>query len=110
MLKKSERVGRKDFSVFFKSGRRFQSPHTTIIYTPHPTLAGSVVVSKKVSNKAVERNKLRRRVYDALRQTLKTQKKTGVFIVVVKPSIRSLPRAEQRSHLLAQIGQVVKST
>jgi len=88
MFTKKERLTSKDFSRFFSSGKRFHSTFFTVVYTPYPTTHVSVVVPKKVARRAVQRNSLRRQVYDILRRYLKSDNKTGIFIVLMKkPSI-----------------------
>lgn len=107
MLKKAERLGRADFARFFKAGRRFHGDHLTIVFTPYPTLHGSVVISKKVTKSAVKRNLLRRRLYSQLRGALHG-KHNGVFIVLVKPSFAALNKTEANGTLNQLIGRMVK--
>lgn len=56
-----------------------------LLYTPLPEFHGSAVVGKKVYKKAVDRNKLRRRIYSVLYQKYRAEDLTGVYIVVAKP-------------------------
>jgi ribonuclease P protein component len=53
----------------YKDGKSIRSPKISIIYTPntHKKQRFAVVVSKKVLKSAVGRNRIRRRVYEALR-------------------------------------------
>jgi ribonuclease P protein component len=108
MLKKSERVARPDFASFFKRGKKIHSDHMMAVVCPHPTFHASVVVSKKVSKLAVERNTLRRRVYAQL-QTLRKQNFTGVIIITLKPSFKALTRAEAKTIIETFIVRIVKS-
>jgi ribonuclease P protein component len=98
MLAKSNRISRSDFSHYFKTGKRLHSPFATLIVSPYKTFHGSVVVSKKVNKKAVRRNKLRRRVYSQLYRAGKN-KRTGVFIVILKPSFDTLPKSTQHTEI-----------
>jgi ribonuclease P protein component len=107
MLAKSERLGRTDFAQFFKTGKRFHGDHVSIVFTPHPTLHASVVVSKKVSKSAVTRNRIRRRLYAQLRAALHN-KHPGVFIVLVKPTFNTLHKTEANQVLQQLIGRIVK--
>lgn len=107
MFKKTERLSREQFDSFFKTGRRYHSEYATIIYTPHPTLHASVVVSKKVHKSAVVRNTLRRRIYAQLR-SLKERGETGVFIVVLKPTFKQLTRQAARTTITGLIERIVK--
>lgn len=61
-----------------------------MVQVPFEELHTSVVVSKKVSTKAVVRNKIRRRIYDIVRQHRTQTGIRGVFIFLVKaPAIDS---------------------
>lgn len=110
MLKKTERLTTRQFAEFFKMGKRHQFSHCTIIYTPYQTLHASVVVSKKVAKQAVKRNTLRRRVYAQLYQHLKRAEKTGVYIVILKPTFSTLTRASAAEQITTSIATVLKNT
>lgn len=86
MLRKKERLSREAFGRFFSLGTRHHTPLFTIVSHPHDTLHVSVVVPKKVANRAVRRNKLRRRIYDIIRQYKKETGTAGVFIFITKPA------------------------
>ena len=106
MLKKTDRLARVDFLPFFKSGKRVHSEHLSLVYGKHPTFHASVVVSKKVSKRAVGRNTIRRRLYAHLR-TLKGPT-GGVYIVNVKPSFASLPRRVMHQEIVSLIERLGK--
>lgn len=106
MLAKTERLSRTDFATVFRNGKRHHSGSATLITSPHPRFHGAVVVSKKVSKKAVTRNKLRRRVYGLLTTHLKQRGWQGVIMVIVKPAITQFSAAEQRQILIEQIEHV----
>lgn len=95
MFKNSERLSRGGFDTYFKTGKRIQGPHLTLIYQAAKQRHVSVVVGKKVFKKAHDRNQLRRRVYGVLYRTLTQNNQTGVFIVLTKPSITSLTKKAQ---------------
>jgi len=63
-----------------KSGNRRESEHLTLRLNKG-TPKFSFVVSKKVAAKAVERNRIKRRGYEAINELLKKgfNKKSGVF-------------------------------
>lgn len=84
MLPKRERLSRKDFDRFFKTGRRYQNEYYTLVYTAHPSFHASVVVPAKVEKRATRRNKIRRRVYDIVRHCVDVRERGGVCIVLVK--------------------------
>lgn len=58
-----------------------------MVYVPDAVLHASVVVPKKVSTKAVVRNKIRRRIYDIVRQHRSRVGTQGVFIFLVKSAV-----------------------
>ena len=90
MLKSSNRIKQTEFQSLFKSGRSTQNPLFTLIFghkTPEITTIGpkcTVVVSKNVSKKAVERNKIRRRFYSILKKYEKSLQNKGFYIFLVK--------------------------
>jgi ribonuclease P protein component len=94
MFKKTERLNRALFTDYFKTGRRFQSPSLTLIYTPNIAFKTAAVVGKKVSKSAVTRNRIRRRLYAATAR-FKTEKAldTGVCILIAKPPALGATRA-----------------
>ncbi len=105
MLAKQNRLSRTDFSKYFKTGKRTHSPAATLIISPNKEFHGAVVVSKKVSKLAVKRNTLRRRVYTQLYNAYKN-KKTGVFIIILKPQFADLTRQKQHQSIKDLIDQV----
>lgn len=110
MFKKTERLTKLEFNSVFKSGRRFNSAHLTVVYSPDTSLHASVVVGKKVARQAVRRNTLRRRIYARLRLILKANSVTGVYIVILKPSYNSLGRKAADQFLTESIAEMLKST
>jgi ribonuclease P protein component len=108
MLKKAHRLNRTAFSSYFSSGKRSHGTYLTIIYQPSTTLLSAAVVGKKVSKKAVLRNRVRRRLYSVVERSLLTAGKTGVFILVAKPSIASLSRLEFVEKVSEELGRVIK--
>lgn len=109
MIAKSQRLNRVDFSNYFKTGKRFHSPTITIVYTPHNTFHASVVVGKKVATAAVRRNKIRRRIYELLRQQ-HTAGVIGIFIVIVKPPFNTLTKQQAHQAILELVAKLPKAT
>lgn len=87
MLSKKERLTRVEFDRFFAVGKRIHTPTLQIIFAESPTFHGSVVIPKKVYKKAVDRNKIRRRLYAVLYQFSRQHKQTGTFIIIAKPPV-----------------------
>ena len=109
MLKKTDRLTKKAFDTYFKSGRRLHGKYMQLIYTPLEQFHGAAVVGKKVSKKAVLRNQYRRRLYNALYQLKIEQELTGVFICITKPTVASATYSELKLELAELISRVVKT-
>ena len=105
MLKKAERVSQKEFSHYFKAGKRNNSEYLTIITFPNKTFKGSVVVGKKVYKDAVSRNRLRRQVYEMLRGMVFD--KNQVVLVLCKPTLTKLTNVIRKEALKAELGRVL---
>ncbi len=108
MFPKSQRVSRAAFASWYTKSRRYHTPIGMVCYVPHHELLVAVVVSKKVAKQAVERNRLRRRMYALLRVLLATH--TGVFIFITKPPITTTPRLDIQKHVCEVFGRITKST
>ncbi len=89
MLPKSKRLKTADFKAFSGKVRRFFSPNISLAVAPNKETAGkfAVVVSKKVSGKAAERNLLKRRIFSVIRE--RKIEKQG-FLAVFYPKKTSL--------------------
>ncbi len=107
MLKKEQRLSRTDFATYFKGGKRLNADCATLIFHPHPTFHGSVVVSKKISKLAVTRNTIRRRVYAQL-YGLRVEHKMGVWIVLIKPPYTLLTKQSARTQIQLLIERAAK--
>lgn len=81
----------------YRNGKTVRSSKVSLVYTVNTRkfTRFAVVVSKKVEKSAVKRNRIRRRVYEALRLNLKDipKKKDYVFVVFSKDVI-NMPFAE----------------
>lgn len=106
MFKKTNRLNRAEFEVFFKNGRRYHTKHLQLIYTTQPTLKVAVVVPKKVVKSAVERNRLRRQLYHQSKQILINA--TGVYIFLVKNSILDINNSDRLAEIKKLVGVINK--
>ncbi|MEM9336749.1 MAG: ribonuclease P protein component [Patescibacteria group bacterium] len=106
MLKKTERLSKQAFDTYYKTGKRIHTSHLQLIYTPHASFHGAVVVGKKVFKKAVDRNRLRRQLYSRLYTWKQSSSRVGVFIVIAKPSIKNLPKKDFTKELQALVGRL----
>lgn len=93
MLSKKNRLPRRDFWRVRKTGRKLFSPPWLIYCSSSDFLRVSVVVSKKIAKKAVDRNRLRRLIYTHLRQSYSSFK----YSLIVQPQTYdlSLPVLDQ---------------
>lgn len=81
MLSKRERISKSQFAEILKSRQFTNSPHFTLRSVPGGGAAKfAVSVSKKVSKKAVIRNRVRRRAYSALPEA-----SPGLHLLIAKP-------------------------
>lgn len=108
MLKKKQRLTKRQFDAHFKVGKRYHSPLLQLIYVPHESFHGAAVVGKKVSKKAVVRNKHRRRMYAALYDLYKKDALTGVYILIAKPDVLHTPYSELKHVISDTIGRIGK--
>jgi ribonuclease P protein component len=108
MLAKKERLGKKDFLKYFSAGTRYQSPQLTLVFHPNDRFLAAAVVGKKTAKKAHERNTLRRRLYAAFEQEKVARALKGVYILIAKPPLFSLPRQKQREAARTLIGRTIK--
>lgn len=99
MLPKQKRLSQAEFSRFFASAKRLHTSFGQILYVPYEVKKASVVVSKKVYKKAVDRNHLRRQLYHLIRDWFTDTDATGVYILITKPQITTLTLTEIKEEL-----------
>ncbi|MDH4230108.1 MAG: ribonuclease P protein component [Nitrospirota bacterium] len=100
-----------DISRVFRSGQRLQTPFFRVIYQPnglsHPRFC--VPVSRKVSRRAVGRNRIRRRTREALRPLLASSS-CGVDLVVLPTrSVAELAWPEVIKHCRLLVERILPS-
>ena len=95
MLKSSSRIKQREFTPLFKTGKRTNLPYFTMVFgrllneNNQTPLQFAVVVPKTVSKKAVDRNKLKRRVYSIIRQNIKTLQNKAFYIFLMKKEAKT---------------------
>ena len=99
MLSFSHRFhGHGSLRYVYKNGQAIRSARVTIKYTKNPHRAHSrfaIVVSKKVHKSAVGRNRIRRRIYEVIRQELpKVASSHDVVLLVFSSEVISMPQGE----------------
>lgn len=69
MLKKEERISNKaDYEEIKKEGQRKDSSLLVLLWQEKKGRRFGTIISKRISKKAVERNKIRRRLMEAVRK------------------------------------------
>lgn len=100
MLQKKHRLNKsKDIQNTSARGRSFFSPNFVIKFRPDPDIVTrvAIVVSNYVSKKAVDRNRVKRLIREAIRLNL-AKLKTGDYVIIVRP------KAKLADDNLAKIG------
>jgi ribonuclease P protein component len=105
MLKKKNRLSRREFDHLLKSGRRVHGVHLSIMVAPSTTpLKCGVVVSKKTAKRATARNLLRRRVYAILGDYVGNH--SGYLAVFTKPSCTTFSYQELTDELTTLLARI----
>lgn len=103
MIAKKFRFGKRaDFDKIFRSPNKFYSNNLVLKFYKTENLNNrfAIVVSKKISKKAVERNKIRRRIYEVLRLNLDKIKTPYDIVFLVKKGVISLEYCEIESEIM----------
>lgn len=103
MLAKKFRLHRKsDFDKLAKSSNKFYSNNFVLKFIKNEGNCNSfaVVVSKKISLKAVIRNKIRRRVYEIIRLNIDNFNKGFKIIIFVKKGVLEMDYSDLEKELL----------
>lgn len=103
MLKKSARFTRDSFPKKRASKRHHTSWGAVSLY-PLPYLRASVVVSKKVLRKAHDRNRLKRRIYNALKVATGGDTQQGIIVFPRKEAL-TLPFKTLTDDLIAALAE-----
>lgn len=103
MLPRKNRIDKKLFPEFIKKAKTFSSDNMYLkaVYNCPKDKAFAFVVSLKVSKKATERNKLKRRVRAITHSPLKNVPVGICAAVFFKPSIMGKKYGEIKNELLA---------
>ncbi len=100
MLKKANRIrNNKDFDRIFKTGQSFYGRNLGLKVAPNKEKINrvAILISAKVSRKAVERNKLRRQLRAIISRELAKLKDNYDLLIIVFPPLleKSFPDKEE---------------
>lgn len=109
MVDKQTRISRADFPAIMQSGRRYHSTTVGAVAILGTSPKVSVVVSKKVAKKAVDRNRLRRRVYGVVERFMAEQPLSATVIFLLKPGALRVPRQAFATEVAGLLAQIAKS-
>jgi ribonuclease P protein component len=90
MLPKTERLTTKELDILFKEGKQRNFPLFLVTYIPAPRFALSALTSKKVFPTAVERNSIRRKVYNSIKY-VEIRPKASIALVCNKKITQATP-------------------
>lgn len=109
MLAKHQRVPRPEFTQAFAHGVRRHTPLFTVVVATSLSNKAAVVVSKKVAKKAHDRNRIRRRLYAVLAPFLNSGANVGTVLVLTKPALATLSKAEFFTRVPIEIAESLKT-
>ena len=90
MLPSKDRLSFREVEEIFEKGERRAAPLLSLIFLPSKDrTAFGVTVSKKVAQNAVDRNKIRRRIYSALSKIKKYDMRAHAVFLPKKESTRA---------------------
>ena len=114
-LPKAHRLrDRKDYRAVYEQGIRRYSPHLTLIALPSkenknvviPATMFGISISKKVSKKAVIRNRIKRQIKGVIRTYLQSVNPGWKVVIVVKPKAIEC----KYEHFLRELEELLKQT
>lgn len=96
--------GRRSLGFVFRSGVSVRSPHFLLRVhraSNRTESRAAVVVSKKVSKRAVVRNRIRRRIYETVRLNWQEQLREphDIAFTVMSPEVALMPQASLETEL-----------
>ncbi|MEK7461603.1 MAG: ribonuclease P protein component [Patescibacteria group bacterium] len=108
MLSKSKRISRTLFRSSSDSRKYYKSKYFLLrIGSSEDDVRVSVSVSKKISKKAVIRNKIRRRVYSVIREFL-PKLSNNLYLLTARPGAEKVKGEELKIELLKLI-RIIKN-
>lgn len=107
MLSRTHRFhGYGSLRYVYKNGNVVRGQYCSLKYVSNPrrtTYRVAVVVSKKVHKSAVVRNRIRRRVYESVRENLVADQAYDLVVTVFSDQLATLPATQLRKTILSQL-------
>ncbi len=104
--------GHGSFNYLFKKGQVYRANDYTIRYVKNLRRRQdryAVVVSKRISKKAVIRNQIRRRVYEIFRLWLQDNpNQFDIVVFINNPKLLEQPFADLQARISADLDQIIK--
>lgn len=97
----------------YQNGRTIRRPQISLVYTKNERgfLRFGVVVSKKILKSAVGRNRIRRRVYEAIRLNLPQNAKMDYLFIIYSKEVKDMPFLELQELIRSLIKEsMIQST
>ena len=93
----------------YRRGKAVRGPHSMLKYMPNDRRKDfrvAVVVSKKVHKSAVTRNRIRRRVYEAVRNNWHPVRAYDVVITIFDDSVATMPADQLQKDITKQLAAI----
>lgn len=100
MLPKNKRISKDSFKSILLKGIPYHATNFTLRTLPSEKEGFAVLVSKKVAKSAVDRNRIRRRVYSLLRDVLPNIKIVSKNIISAKSGAKDLTFERQKEEIV----------
>lgn len=104
MFKKRDRMTASEFSTFYADARPYHGTYLTLRTTASDALRVAAVAPKKLYRRAVDRNRVRRRLYALLRECVPDESRA--YIVVAKDGVLTASTDELREDLTSLLGRM----
>jgi ribonuclease P protein component len=113
MLSKTNRFhGTGSLNYVYRKGITVRSPYAAMKFVPgkYNNYRVAVVVAKKVDKSSPARNRIRRRVYEAVRLSADILTNQDIVITIFDDRFLSMPHDELQESIRRQLQQIVKLT
>jgi ribonuclease P protein component len=107
MLSRTHRFhGYGSLRYVYKNGKVVRGQYCSLKFVSNPhrtTYRVAVVVSKKVNKSAVVRNRIRRRIYELVRENVVADQSYDLVLTVFSEQLATLPATQLQKAILAQL-------